>query len=465
MSILATFSIGAEALKAQQLAIQTTGHNLANAATPGFSRQRADMTTAFPSFEGGLTLGQGVQVTGVQRVVDRFFEAELLSLHGSVGFTEAESSALAGVQESFPISGGIDAALSNFFSALSDLANNPSGLQERVALIGKAQALGETLRQTRASLTAAQHNLDNNLDSAAHGLNQALSQIAALNRQIALNESANQPANDFRDQRQVLLQDVTRLTGATTREDPDGQVTVIADGLLLVGEGRAATLDTSQLAPSGLHMVMYQTPDGLSFDATTLLRGGEIGATLNMRDTQVPAFTTTLDQFAKTLVDEVNIQHALGFDLTGTAGGSFFTPIAAVAGAAAVVQVDPTFAADPRLIAAAQTSTGVPGDNRNALALVNLQSTTFAALGGMTLKDHFLSLLGNVGSSAQTIDNSLNFQKSLLAQVQARRESVSGVNIDEEMTKLILFQRSFEASSRLVRTADDMYQTLISMVR
>jgi flagellar hook-associated protein 1 FlgK len=447
------------------LAIQTTGHNLANAATPGYSRQRAETVTAFPSIEGRLILGQGVHVTGVRRVVDQFFESELLSLNGNVGFTEAQNHVLAAIQEAFPSSGGIDTALGVFFSAMSDLANNPSGLQERVGLIGKAKALGETLRQTRAMFTTTQQNLDGSLDSAAQRVNVAVGQIALLNREIAQNELANQPANDFRDQRQILLQEVTKLTGATTREGPDGQVTVIADGLLLVGESRAASFDTSQFSPSGSHMLMYRSPDGLSFDATTLLKGGEIGGILNMRDTQVPAFTATLDQFAKTLVDQVNLQHALGFDLNGTAGGNFFTPIAAVAGAAAVVQVDPAVAADPRLIAAAQTAAGVPGDNRNALALTNLQSTPFAALGTMTLKDYFLALVGNIGSQVQTTDANLNFQNALLTQVQARRESVSGVDTDEEMTKLILFQRSFEAASRLVRTADDMYQTLIGMMR
>ena len=172
-----------------------------------------------------------------------------------------------------------------------------------------------------------------------------------------------------------------------------------------------------------------------------------------------------LDQIAQTLVDQVNTQHALGFDLTGTAGGDFFAPIAATVGAANNVKVDGAIVADPRRIAAAAAGYTVPGDNRNAQALVGLQATTFAAVGNLTLQDSFLSLVGDIGSQIQDAQNRATFQQALLTQTQARRESVSGVNVDEEMTKLIEFQRAFESSSMMVRTADQMYQTLIDMVK
>jgi flagellar hook-associated protein 1 FlgK len=186
---------------------------------------------------------------------------------------------------------------------------------------------------------------------------------------------------------------------------------------------------------------------------------------LNARDSQVQDAADRLDQFAKTFVDEFNLQHAAGFDLTGTAGGAFFTPIAATAGAASQVQVAANLAADPKLIAAAAAADGVPGDNRNALALSDVQSTPYPALGGLNLQESYLSLVGDIGSQSQVAQAQLDSQKSLLSQAQARRESVSGVNMDEEMTNLIQFQRGFESASLLVRTADEMYRTLLNMVQ
>ena len=465
MSITSTLSIAAQALKAQQLAIQTTGHNLANVATPGFSRQRVELVSRFPSFEGGVFLGQGVDVAGVHRVIDRFTEAELLSLNANVGYADAQNQALGSIQDAFPTTGGIDAAFSAFFNALSDLANNPSGTAERVSLIGKANALGNALASTRQILGTEQQNLDQSIDDVAQQVNTLVAQIATLNRQISTTEVRGESANDFRDQRQTLLQKLTNLVGITVREDLNGEVTVTAGGLLLVGGDRFAALQTAAVGAGGLHSLTYTTPGGESFDATTLFKEAKIGSLLSLRDTQLPSMIDRLDELAKALVDQINAQHALGFDLNGTAAGNFFSPLSGTAGAAANVKVDSAIVADPRRIAAAAAANTIPGDNRNAQALVSLQSTPFSALGNLTLQDSFLSLVGDIGSQAQDAQNQSTFQQALLTQTQARRESVSGVNIDEEMTKLIEFQRAFESSSLLIRTADEMYQSLIDMVR
>jgi flagellar hook-associated protein 1 FlgK len=465
MSIISTLSLAAEALKAHQYGLQTTGHNVANVATPGYSRQRIELVSAVPSFVGGMFVGNGVDAAGVQRVLDRFAESELLNANVAVGYTEARHQALSAIEQVFPTSGGIDAALSAFFGALSDLSNNPSGQPERVSVIGKANALGESFRQTRSMLLSVQTHLDQDLTAAASELNVLTEQVATLNREIALSEASGEPANDLRDQRQVLLQRLARLAGAVVREESDGQATVTAGNLLFVSGSRAASLDTSTLGASGLRVLQYQAPDGLTFDATALVTQGEIGSILTMRDVELADTLDRLDLLAKSLVDEVNARHSAGFDLDGIAGGNLFSPLGAVANAAGLVQVDGSVAANPRLIAAAQTAAGAPGDNRNALSLVSLQNVSLAALGNQSLPDYFLSLLGEIGETAQMVEGKLEFETAYLNQVQARRESASGVSMDEEMTKLILFQRAFEASSLLVRTAAEMYVSLIEMAR
>jgi flagellar hook-associated protein 1 FlgK len=465
MGLVSTLALAAQSLKTQQLAIQTTGHNIANASTPGYSRQRVNLVSAYPSFQGGVFIGQGVDVAGVARIIDRFAESELLGLHGDVGYSETQNRALSGIQEAFPLTGGITGALSEFFAAWSDLANNPGGTSERVVVTAKARALGESLAHTRQILTSVQHNLDQDLRNAAVRVNLLTEQIAGLNTQIAATEVGGEIANDFRDQRQTLLQELTQLTGATTREETDGQVTVVVGALLLVGGSRHASLDASSANAAGLHSITYRSPDGTSFDATALFSAGKVGSLLNARDVQTRDVIDRLDLFAQTLVGQINAQHAAGFDLNGAAGGDLFTPIATAAGAAAAVRVDATLSANPRLIAAAAAPTALPGDNRNALAMLGLRSATVPALGGLTMEDYFLSLVSDLGARAQAAQSRDDFQQSLLSGAQARRESASGVNIDEEMTKLIQFQRAFESSSMLVRTADEMYQDLIDMVR
>jgi flagellar hook-associated protein 1 FlgK len=226
-----------------------------------------------------------------------------------------------------------------------------------------------------------------------------------------------------------------------------------------------ATLEASTFNVTGLRDISYQSPNGIRADAIPFITNGEIGGLIAMRDNQVPRVLDRLDQLAKTLVDTVNTQHALGFDLNGTPGGNFFAPIAATAGAATQVRVASAVVTDPRLIAAAQTAAGVPGDNRNALALGQLKDTASVALGNTTPATYLHSLISDVGANTQASEIELDFQNALLKQSQARREATSGVSIDEEMTNLILFQRAFQAASVLVRTGDEMYQTILNMVR
>lgn len=465
MSILSTLFIGREALTAHQQAIQTTGHNLANVSTPGFSRQRVELSSALPETRGNLSLGHGVHVDGIRGLMSDFFETQLLNVNSSLGFSEAENRALAGVEGAFPTTGGLPVAVDNFFAALSDLASNPGGQTERVNLIGKANTLGGSLDHIRGIIANVQTSTDKDLAVAVQRVNDILPQIAKLNKQIVAGELGGERANDARDQRQVLLQQLSRLTGATVQEEDDGQVTVHVQGLLLVGQDQSATLDASTLNASGLRVITYQSPNGIQADATAIITKGEIGGLVAMRDGEVPRVLDRLDQLAKTLVDTVNAQHALGFDLNGTPGGTFFDPIATTAGAAAQVHVANAVVADPQLIAAAQTAAGVPGDNRNALALVNLKDATSGTLGNTSLNTYLQSLIGDVGNNAQASENGLDFQNALLKESQARREATSGVSIDEELTNLILFQRAFQAASVLVRTGDEMYQTILDMVR
>jgi flagellar hook-associated protein 1 FlgK len=184
-----------------------------------------------------------------------------------------------------------------------------------------------------------------------------------------------------------------------------------------------------------------------------------------MRDQELPGMIGRLDQLAKTIADEVNAQHAAGFDLNGAAGGNFFNPIGAVAGAANSLQLAAAVAADTNLIAASASAAGVPGDNGNALAMVNLRSAAFPVLGNQTFNDYYVSLVQDVGMKAEAAERDLDFQEALLNQAQVRRDGLSGVSLEEEMTKLIMFQRAFEASSVLVKTGDEMYQTILGMVR
>lgn len=465
MSLLSTLSIAANALGAQQKALQTTGHNIANASTPGFSRQQVVFSTAPASLQGGMSFGTGVEIETVRAVVDRFLESQLVVLSGSLGFAEVEQRALELLEGLFPVGGeqGVARALGDLFAAFADLANNPAGRAERIALLGKAQGLGEALARSRAAVERVQKDLDEELVDSAARLNGLLAEIAFLNQKIAAAEVGGHRANDDRDRRQLLIQEVARLTGAVAHEDASGQVALTAGSLLLVAEERAATFDASTFDAGGLRILTFRRGE-TSFDATAMVTGGAIGALLRQRDSELPETLAGLDRLAKAVADEVNAQHALGFDLAGNAGGDFFVPIGALGGAAANLEVNPDLLADYRRVAAAKSADGAPGDNRNALALAALGERAFASLDDSTFQGFYTALLGAVGVKAEAANRSLEFQRALAEDAQARRDAISGVSLDEEAINLIRFQRAFEAASHLVRVTDEMLEALVGML-
>ena len=276
---------------------------------------------------------------------------------------------------------------------------------------------------------------------------------------------AGEPANDFRDQRQTLLQELTHLTGATAREEANGQVTVTIGGLLLVGGARFATLDSSAINAAGLHSVTYRGPDGSSFDASALITSGKIGSVLAARDGQVTGSDRPARSLRANFGDPVQHPTCARFYPDGRGRRQLVQPDRNHGRSLGECRGGCCAGRGPAFGRGGRIGSALPGDNRNALALIGLRSTNVAALGGVTLEDNFLTLVGDIGARAQAAQSRADFQKTLLTNTQARRESTSGVNIDEEMIKLIQFQRAFESSSLVVRTADEMYQTLIDMVR
>jgi flagellar hook-associated protein 1 FlgK len=334
-----------------------------------------------------------------------------------------------------------------------------------VNVIAKANALGESLHRAREVLTQSQRGLDDELKSLTQRVNILTVEVAMLNREIRYSEGGGVLANDFRDQRQTRLQELVRLTGASVREQADGYISVVVNGLLLVSDTRAAKLDSSVIGTSGLRQITFESASGLKFGIEEMLDAGEIGSVLDLRSRRLPEVISYLDQLAFTMVETFNAQHRLGFDLTGLAGSDFFSPMPSADGAAAQVKVEAALSSDPRRIAAAAVSNAVPGDNRNARAMMSLESTTHSVLGNLSFQDSFRSFVANVGFESAAARSALELREGLMEQTQAQREGVSGVNVDEEMTKIIMFQRAFDAASLLVRTTDSMYEQLIEMSR
>ena len=460
MSIFAPLSIASRALLANERAIGVTGHNIANVDTPGYSRQRAVLSADRPD---ALGFGTGVRVTGVDRAVDPLLDARQLASATAVGGATTSHELLDRLQAFFPVGDqGIGNAIADFFAAANGVANNPQDLAARNQLLEAGQTVASQLRTAAGGIASLQREADDRLGQAAFDANATLQHVAELNREIVAAERGGRETNDLRDQRQTALGDLAKQLSIQVVEGQDGDVNVFAaSGQALVMGGNAATLATEVdpasvgLDGNPLSRIGVQLTDG-SVVALTGAAGGSIGALVDLRDQTLTGNASNLDLLADALRDGVNAVQtdAAGRDLNGNVGLAFFSGSGAADLAVAI--------SDPRGIAAARGAE--LSDNTNALALVGVAQQTFPALGGATLSSYFGTVHAQIGQQARAADDTRLIQENVAASLDAQRQSISGVSLDEEFTDLIRFQRAFQAATQLINVSNSMLDDLLGVV-
>jgi flagellar hook-associated protein 1 FlgK len=462
MGINRLVDIGKSALFTAQQGISVAGHNIANVNTPGYSRQQVSLAENRPENASPGQIGTGVHAESIRRSVDSFVDAQLLASRERLGEFTASSDALARLEPLFGDANnqGIGAGINEFFDALQDVTTNPNDLSARTVFLSKATALAGRFNQSAADLTAAQGFLDRQVAQTITDVNRLTSQIADLNTKIADAESSGQQANDLRDERGVALASLGELIEISSIEDATGQLTVSAGrGQVLVDKERTYQLVGVANLSNGLLDVHYDAGAGSTTSLNSVIESGRLKGLLDVRDQTIPSLQASLDTLASELVTQVNQQHRLGFGLDGSTNLDFFAPTGTTA---STISVSLT---NVRQIAASSTAAGVPGNNANALALAGLKNTDFASLGTVTFQEYYSTIAGNFGSTAQGVESNLSAQQILHDQLTSQRASISGVSMDEELANLLQYQRSFEAASRMIVIADELFQTILSIKR
>ena len=459
--IFGILNIGKGALIAQQRAIDVNAHNIANANTEGYCRQRVNFSTQPPiNFSPGQ-MGTGVKAAEIERIYDRFISLQLSQVNQALGQGEAEKSGLQEVEMIFDESSGygLSRALSDFWNAWQDLANEPAGEGERIVLIAKTKVLTNTFNRIASQLTGLQKDMDVNIKGTVEEINLIARQVADLNQQISAAEVGNQNANDFRDQRDLLLKQLSFLIGARYFETDTGKVTVlVGGGRPLVEDGLTWELST-ETNGAGHQDVVWVDRDGNKVNLNAEIEGGKVKGWLEVRDSYVSRYLNQLDTLANGLITEVNNLHQVGFGLNGSTGNIFFEGSSAFD-----IQLSSQIEADPNLIAASETLDGIPGDNRNALAIAELQNQLIFSGGRATFDDYYNSLIGKTGTESKEAQTNYEHSSAMIAQLERYRDSVSGVSLDEEMVNLVKFQHAYDAAAKLISTIDELLDTVISMV-
>ena len=461
--LMDSLSMAARSLSAQQAGLDATGQNIANINTPGYTRRVVELAAVQPT--DAFSAGNGVDVVGVKSARADLLEAQLRREQPAQGREAAMADSLSQIETALGTAGGsVDASLTSFFNSFTALAQDPTSGVARQQVTAQGQALAKTFNSAALRLTTAQQDADAQVKSGVDQINVLAAQIASFNASLAgLNGSASE---GVRDKLGVALTSLSQLVdiGVTSRADGGSDVSVAGGRALVVG-ANTYQLGVTPAAGTGLADL---TSGGVVI--TSQVTGGRVGGELQVRDTLLPGYKGRLDQLAYDVETSVNTTHQSGYDLNGNPGSAFFTPPppappATVAGAASAMTVSSAIVANGSLIAADGTpAPGTPaaGDNRNALALANLQQQALS--GGTNPIDTWGALVYQVGSDAQTATNQQSDRDEIVSQLQTLRDQVSGVSLDEEAANLSKFQRAYEANARYFTAIQSSLDVLMAMV-
>ncbi len=257
-----------------------------------------------------------------------------------------------------------------------------------------------------------------------------------------------------------MLNELSELIDVRTFNNNQGQLVVQGAGTTLVEGDNYRSLEMD-LDDDGMFKVWAVTTTGARSNVTNQVNGGKLAAIKQTHDVDAKSVLDKLDQLAYDVATSVNTQHQAGYGLDGSTGMSFFDVTSGLDGAAQNIKVHQDVAGQPNRIAASATATGIPGDGDNAIALSQLSHLKIANGNTQTGVEAYGSLLADIGSRRQSAANDAEVREAITAQAYAQRESVSGVNLDEEMVNLTKFQRAYEAASRVLTTADQLLGELM----
>lgn len=467
IGLFGTLNLASRSLQTQMAGVEVAGQNLANINTPGYSRQRVIIETN-PSIPTGVGMeGTGASVQGIEQIVDTLLNGKIQTQASVSGYWDSQQGTLKSAQialNEYLASGGesgngLSARINEFFDSLQTLSVSPSSDSARRAVIGAAQTLTETFKQTNLRLSDLQTDLDTSLDSQVSAANQLLTDIAGLNDQIANAENASAgTANELRDLRQQKLESLAKFMNFQSSTAADGTVTITTVNQIMVSGNQVDNaLKTVRDATTGeLHVWTTNTNNvltGVSFGLT----GGSLEATVDVRDGTLTTLRNNLNNLASTLITQVNSLHSAGFNRAGGTGADFFT-----GGNAGNISVNTALVADPSLLQASGVA-GLDGDGSVALSLAQLASTSLAALNNQTFSGSYAESITELGEALRNANAQATTQAAVTNMLTTQRNSVSGVNLDEEMTNLMMYQRAYQASAHIVSSVDEMIQILLNM--
>lgn len=447
MSISSLFEIGRRSLLGYQRAIDVTSGNIANANNENYTRRRLDLS----SLNRLNGFGSGSNNDSLMRMRQKFAEYSLWRENHNLGRYEKEESLLKQIESIFgeDSDGSIQNVMIEFWNAWNELANDPESESARSLLKNKGILLANTFKTNHTRIVKMQRQMDPEINDTVNKINQISNQLLQINQQVRVGPSA-----DLLDERDLLIDELSHLINIDVKEKDNGEVSVLFGGHILISENKANPIELSINSNNNLHSARVTFKDS-NYEPD--IDGGKLAGLINVFNNKIPGYLSQLDTLAVNLAEQVNSIHKTGYNIAGTTGLNFFT--SNITGAANF-RMDDAIMNNPTLIASRAATEGV-GDNSIAEAMFNLQFNTIIA--NETPSDFYTSLVTAIGTDIDDVSFLRHSQELITQQLQNQRDEISGVSLDEEMTKLIQYEQAYQAAAKIVTTVDEMLQTIINL--
>ncbi|MER2131943.1 MAG: flagellar hook-associated protein FlgK [Carnobacterium inhibens] len=466
--LFGTLNNATKGLNVQQSALQTTSHNISNANTEGYSRQKVTMVADNPYTLGGIgQLGTGVRISSIDRIVDPYVNKQLRNENSSLEMYSKKSEILGQLEGIFnePSTTGLNNNLSKVFSSWTYLGSNPELATAKTMVAQNSETFTDTLHHMSSQIDSLHEGTVQDIEKNVLDFNAKVEQLDSLNKQIFNMTSQGQAPNDLLDQQDKILSELTGIAGVEASYDKFNRVSVTVGGESVLTEDSISKMSVSPDTEGQLVV------DGKDIEITSgNIKGSQEALT------EIAIKKKDLNEIAFTFATAMNEVHS-----DGGKGIPFFT-LGTDGNYAASIQVNEEILDDVTKINAGKNiETVVGGDGTRAQAIAALQNTKLEYSANpaemkynettMTIEDHpggstvsgaYNDSVTQMGIVKQQSDNMVDSQESLVSLLEARRDSVSGVSINEEVTNTIAYQSAFEANSRIISVVSEMLDTLIN---
>ncbi len=448
--------IGKRALATSQLWLNTIGHNIANVNTPGYTRQRVNITSTYPLRHKVGPVGTGVTAVNIEHMRDLFLNNQFRNENTSLGNWSAISKTVSQIENLFnePNDNSLGDLINTFWDTWGEFASSTD-----------PDTVRDTLRTNTNNLTSAFHRIYNeivdlkksvnaDIELSIAQINTYTTEIASLNRQISHTELGIEKANDLRDQRDLLIDKLSQYVNVNVVEQNNGTATVLIGALTIVEGNHSFNLDTikSRSGSVAINEIVWE-----GSKSPIKITDGELKGLLDTRDEIIPDYLASLDEIAQTIVTNVNELHRTGYNPAGDTGINFFDPEGL---SAENISLSDDIQNNSFNIAAA-IDIDAPGDNRNALAIADLKHARLMKKDTITIAGYYQSFVGAMGVEVSQANNLQNSYKLLVEQLENSRQSVQGVSLDEEMAQMIKYQHAYDAAARVITSMDQALSTVI----